>query len=115
MEALGRGKQVEGAGGGQLARDQPGQGGGGVGGLGGGGRGSRQPHDEALIYVTEAGMDTERHLVRNCIICGMALLGRNALGQHLENVHRKVFGPYRCSQPGCGKLVESGTKMVSGW
>ena len=53
--------------------------------------------------------------MRNCVICGKVLPGRNSLGRHLENVHRKVLGPYRCSQPGCGKLVESGTKMVSGW
>ena len=76
---------------------------------------SQQPDFNDIASPVVDGTDTERHLVRNCVICGKALLGRNALGRHLKNVHPKVFGPYRCSHPGCGKLVESGTKMVSRW
>ena len=74
---------------------------------------SQQPDFNDIASPVVDGTDTERHLVRTCVICNKALLGRNALGRHMKNVHPKVFGPYRCSQPGCGKMVESGAKMVA--
>ena len=74
---------------------------------------SQQPDFNDIASPVVDGTDTERHLVRTCVICNKALLGRNALGRHMKNVHPKVFGPYRCSHPGCGKMVESGAKMVA--
>ena len=74
---------------------------------------SQQPDFNDIASPVVDGTDTERHLVRNCVICSKSLLGRNALGRHMKNVHPKVFGPYKCSYLGCGKLIESGVKMVS--
>ena len=73
---------------------------------------SQQPDFNDIASPVVDGTDTEK-LVRNCWICKKSLLGRNALGRHMKNVHPKVFGPYRCSYTGCGKLIESGVKMVS--
>ena len=73
---------------------------------------SQQPDFNDIASPVVDGTDTER-LVRNCWICKKSLLGRNALGRHMKNVHPAVFGPYRCSHDGCGKLIESGVKMVS--
>ena len=33
--------------------------------------------------------------------------------RHMKNVQPALFGPYRCNQASCGKLIESGVKMVS--
>ena len=74
---------------------------------------SQQPDFNDIASPVVDGTDTDRHLVRTCVICNKALLGRNALGRHMKNVHPKVFGPYRCNQPGCGKMIESGAKMVA--
>ena len=74
---------------------------------------SQQPDFNDIASPVVDGTDTDKHLVRNCTICNKALLGRNALGRHMKNVHPKVFGPYRCSFPGCAKLIESGAKMVT--
>ena len=73
---------------------------------------SQQPDFNDIASPVVDGTDTEK-LVRNCWICKKSLLGRNALGRHMKNVHPAVFGPYRCNQAGCGKLIESGVKMVS--
>ena len=74
---------------------------------------SQQPDFNDIASPVVDGTDTEKHLVRNCVICSKSLLGRNALGRHMKNVHPKVFGPYKCSYPGCTKMIESGAKMVS--
>eukprot|EP00090_Calanus_glacialis_P022754 TRINITY_DN35053_c0_g1_i1.p1 TRINITY_DN35053_c0_g1~~TRINITY_DN35053_c0_g1_i1.p1 ORF type:complete len:792 (-),score=164.67 TRINITY_DN35053_c0_g1_i1:386-2689(-) len=74
---------------------------------------SQQPDFNDIASPVVDGTDTDKHLVRNCTICNKSLLGRNALGRHMKNVHPKVFGPYRCSFPGCAKLIESGAKMVT--
>ena len=74
---------------------------------------SQQPDFNDIASPVVDGTDTEQ-LVRNCWICKKSLLGRNALGRHMKNVHPAVFGPYRCTHSsGCGKLIESGVKMVS--
>ena len=74
---------------------------------------SQQPDFNDIASPVVDGTDTDKHLVRNCPVCSKALLGRNALGRHVKNVHPKVFGPYRCSFPGCGKSLESGVKVVA--
>ena len=73
---------------------------------------SQQPDFNDIASPVVDGTDTEK-LVRNCWICKKSLLGRNALGRHMKNVHPAVFGPYRCNEAGCGKLIQSGVKMVS--
>ena len=73
---------------------------------------SQQPDFNDIASPVVDGTDTEQ-LVRNCWICKKSLLGRNALGRHMKNVHPAVFGPYRCNQAGCGKLLQSGVKMVA--
>ena len=52
---------------------------------------SQQPDFNDIASPVVDGTDTERHLVRTCVICNKALLGRNALGRHMKNVHPKVF------------------------
>lgn len=74
---------------------------------------SQQPDFNDIASPVVDGTDTERHLVRNCSICSKSLLGRNALGRHMKNVHPAVFGPYRCTFSGCAKMIESGVKMMS--
>ena len=74
---------------------------------------SQQPDFNDIASPVVDGTDTERHLVRNCSICKKSLLGRNALGRHMKNVHPAVFGPYRCPFTGCAKMIESGVKMMS--
>ena len=56
------------------------------------------------------GTDTEKVLVRSCVICKKQLLGRNAYGRHMKNVHSKIFGPYPCLQ--CDKQFESGYLLM---
>ena len=73
---------------------------------------SQQPDFNDIASPVIDGTDTERLLVKICVLCGKALLGRNALGRHMKNAHPKVFGPYPCPQEGCHKLIESGSKMV---
>ena len=74
---------------------------------------SQQPDFNDIASPVVDGTDTEKVLVRNCVICSKALLGRNALGRHMKNVHPAVFGPYRCPHPGCAKMIQSGAKMVT--
>jgi hypothetical protein len=74
---------------------------------------SQQPDFNDIASPLIDGTDTERLLVKVCVLCGKALLGRNALGRHMKNAHPKVFGPYPCPQEGCHKLLESGAKVVS--
>ena len=47
------------------------------------------------------------------MLCNKSMLGRNALGRHMKNVHPKVFGPYRCPVPDCPKQLDSGTKLMT--
>ena len=74
---------------------------------------SQQPDFNDIASPVIDGTDTEKHLVRTCVLCSQALLGRNAYGRHMKNAHPAVFGPYDCPSPGCGKQIESGTKMVT--
>ena len=74
---------------------------------------SQLPDFNDIASPVVDGTDTEKLLVRNCSICSKSLLGRNALGRHMKNVHPAVFGPYRCTYPGCAKMIESGIKMMS--
>ena len=74
---------------------------------------SQQPDFNDIASPVVDGTDTEKHLVRNCCICNKSLLGRNALSRHMRNVHPTVFGPYKCSFSGCGKMIESGPKMLT--
>jgi KRAB domain-containing zinc finger protein len=74
---------------------------------------SQQPDFNDIASPLIDGTDTERLLVKICVLCCKALLGRNALGRHMKNAHPKVFGPYPCPQEGCHKLIDSGTKMVT--
>lgn len=74
---------------------------------------SQQPDFNDIASPVVDGTDTERLLVKTCVLCGKALLGRNALGRHMKNAHPSVFGPYECPWTGCGKPVESGYKMIS--
>ena len=75
---------------------------------------SQQPefHDVSSAVVPLEGTDTQK-LVRECFICKKQMLGRNALSRHLKNTHPKVFGPYNCPIETCGKVVESGEKMLA--
>ena len=74
---------------------------------------SQQPDFNDIASHVVDNTDTEKHLVRNCVICSKSLLGRNALSRHMRNVHPKVFGPYKCSFNNCGKMIDSGTKMMT--
>jgi uncharacterized C2H2 Zn-finger protein len=74
---------------------------------------SQQPDFNDIASPVVDGTDTERLLVKVCVLCGKALLGRNALGRHLKNAHPKVFGPYPCPAEGCPKQLESGSKLLA--
>lgn len=74
---------------------------------------SQQPDFNDIASPVIDGTDTEKLLVKTCVLCGKSLLGRNALGRHMKNAHPSVFGPYDCPWDGCGKMIESGYKMIT--
>merc|ERR1719319_1719358 len=74
---------------------------------------SQQPDFNDIASPIVDGTDTDKQLVRNCLLCNKSMLGRNALGRHMKNVHPKVFGPYRCPVPDCPKLLDSGAKLMT--
>lgn len=74
---------------------------------------SQQPDFNDIASPIVDGTDTDKQLVRNCLLCNKSMLGRNALGRHMKNVHPKVFGPYRCPVPECPKLLDSGAKLMT--
>ena len=71
---------------------------------------SQKPDFNDVLNPILTGTDTERVLVRSCIICKKQLLGRNAYGRHMKNVHSKIFGPYPC--PECSKDFETGYSLM---
>ena len=73
---------------------------------------SQQPDFNDIASPVIDGTDTEKFLVKTCILCSKALLGRNALGRHMKNAHPAVFGPYTCPWSDCRKLIDSGVKML---
>ena len=74
---------------------------------------SQQPDFNDIASPVIDGTDTEKFLVKTCVLCSKALLGRNALGRHMKNAHPAVFGPYTCPFTDCRKLIDSGVKMIS--
>jgi len=74
---------------------------------------SQQPDFNDIASPVIDGTDTEKFLVKTCVLCSKALLGRNALGRHMKNAHPAVFGPYTCPFTDCSKLIDSGVKMIS--
>lgn len=74
---------------------------------------SQQPDFNDIASPLIDGTETGKRLVKTCVLCGKALLGRNALGRHMKNAHPAVFGPYNCPFEGCGKMIESGYKMMA--
>jgi len=74
---------------------------------------SQQPDFNDIASPVIDGTETGKRLVKTCVLCGKALLGRNALGRHMKNAHPVVFGPYDCPFEGCGKMIESGSKMIA--
>lgn len=73
---------------------------------------TQQPDFNDITSPVIDGTDTERELVKTCVLCSKSLLGRNALGRHMKNAHPAVFGPYDCPWPGCGRVIESGMKVI---
>ena len=71
---------------------------------------SQKPDFNDVLNPILRGTDTEKVLVRSCVICKKQLLGRNAYGRHMKNVHSKIFGPYPC--PECFKEFESGYLLM---
>jgi hypothetical protein len=71
---------------------------------------SQKPDFNDVLNPILRGTDTEKVLVRSCVICKKQLLGRNAYGRHMKNVHSKIFGPYTCPQ--CDKQFESGYLLM---
>ena len=71
---------------------------------------SQKPDFNDVLNPILRGTDTEKVLVRSCVICKKQLLGRNAYGRHMKNVHSKIFGPYPC--PECSKEFESGYSLM---
>ena len=71
---------------------------------------SQKPDFNDVLSPILNGTDTEKILVRSCVICEKKLLGRNAYGRHMKNVHSKIFGPYPC--PDCSKQFESGYLLM---
>jgi len=73
---------------------------------------SQKPDFNDVLSPILNGTDTEKVLVRNCVICKKQLLGRNAYGRHMKNVHSKFFGPYQCPEEECSKKFESGYSLM---
>ena len=73
---------------------------------------SQKPDFNDVLSPILNGTDTEKVLVRNCVICKKKLLGRNAYGRHMKNVHSKFFGPYQCPEEECSKKFESGYSLM---
>ena len=73
---------------------------------------SQRPDFNDVLNPILNGTDTEKVLVRSCVICSKQLLGRNAYGRHMKNVHPKVFGPYKCPAVECAKPFESGYLLM---
>ena len=71
---------------------------------------SQKPDFNDVLNPILRGTDTEKVLIRSCVICKKQLLGRNAYGRHMKNVHSKIFGPYTCPQ--CDKQFESGYLLM---
>ena len=55
--------------------------------------------------------DTDKTLVRHCVLCDKKVLGRHAYGRHMKAVH--PIGPFLCPIQDCGKRQESGLKMLA--
>ena len=73
---------------------------------------SQKPDFNDVLNPIVSGTDTEKVLLRNCVICKKQLLGRNAYGRHMKNVHSKIFGPYPCPADECDKQFESGYLLM---
>jgi len=57
--------------------------------------------------------ETEKLLVKSCVLCGKKMLGRHAYGRHMRSCHPKTDGPYFCPVKNCGKSQPSGESLLS--
>jgi len=67
---------------------------------------SQQPDFNDIASPVVDGTDTERLLVKTCVLCGKALLGRNALGRHMKNAHPPVLAAH-CTKLHAGEKSSS--------
>eukprot|EP00088_Acartia_fossae_P022303 TRINITY_DN2354_c0_g1_i10.p1 TRINITY_DN2354_c0_g1~~TRINITY_DN2354_c0_g1_i10.p1 ORF type:complete len:787 (-),score=136.35 TRINITY_DN2354_c0_g1_i10:1170-3530(-) len=64
-----------------------------------------------ISNTTVEGTETKT-LIRKCPICQKSVLGLHAFGRHMKSGHPKLFGPYTCPWPNCGRTQEDGAKLL---